>query len=709
MNLERRHTFIAAFVLALALPGVVVWFERHHITRMQETAALVAHTHEVRTDVNQLLSLMGDLETGARGFVVTGEPVFLEPFDAAVGTANRHLRSLCALTSDNPLQRINCDALAPLVARKITVARAVVDLRRTVGFEAARKAVASGEGKVVMDHIRAVIARMDAEQKTLLGQRSVEAKREAHTVNLVSLVGTGLGFTLLSGMFALVLRENRRSQRTQIELDRFFTLSADIFGIARTNGYFKRVNPAFSQTLGYSTDELVTRPFLDLVHPDDRAATQAEVEKLSLGVPTINFENRYQCQDGSWRWLSWKAQPVAEEGVVYCTGRDITERKRLEAVLTDLQRQRERLLSAIGEGLHGIDRDGNIMFENPAAATMLGWDVHEVIGQPAHSVMHHTRADGSPYPQSECRIYATLRDGVVRRVEDEVFWRKDGTSFPVGYMSTPMRDDAGDIVGALVSFRDVTERNQAEAAIQQLNIELRQRAAQLAEANRELESFSYSVSHDLRAPLRHVQGYIDMLHRATDGQLSEQAQRYLNTIREASVEMGQLIDDLLAFSRMGRTEIKESPVRLDEAVRDTIRGLEMATTGRNIVWQTAPLPAVVGDPSLLKQVLVNLIGNAVKYSRMRDPARIEIGCAGEEDGRIILFVRDNGAGFAMEYAHKLFGVFQRLHRAEEFEGTGIGLATVQRIVTRHGGRVWAEGTVDEGATFYFTLKPSASA
>ncbi len=254
------------------------------------------------------------------------------------------------------------------------------------------------------------------------------------------------------------------------------------------------------------------------------------------------------------------------------------------------------------------------------------------------------------------------------------------------------------------------ERKRTDLQIRTLNdtLECRvaERTAQLEEANKELESFSYSVSHDLRAPLRHVQGYVEMLRKASDGQLSEKAQRYLKTIAEASCEMGILIDDLLAFSRMGRAEMMESRVHLDELVQDTIRALELAMKDRQIDWQTAPLGWVIGDPSLLKQVLANLVGNAVKYSRMRDRAVIEIGCAGEEDGRVILFVRDNGAGFDMQYAHKLFGVFQRLHRAEEFEGTGIGLATVRRIVARHGGRVWAEGAVSEGATFYFTLKPS---
>ena len=176
-------------------------------------------------------------------------------------------------------------------------------------------------------------------------------------------------------------------------------------------------------------------------------------------------------------------------------------------------------------------------------------------------------------------------------------------------------------------------------------------------------------------------------------------------INDASVQMGQLIDDLLEFSRMGRVDLREGRVVLGEVLREAVRDLEMSAQGRKIVWKIAEsLPTVVGDVAMLRQVLTNLLGNAVKYTRDRDPAEIEVGCAGEEDGRAIFFVRDNGAGFDMQYAHKLFGVFQRLHRSDEFEGTGIGLATVHRVVSRHGGRVWAEGAIGRGATFYFTLR-----
>jgi signal transduction histidine kinase len=261
--------------------------------------------------------------------------------------------------------------------------------------------------------------------------------------------------------------------------------------------------------------------------------------------------------------------------------------------------------------------------------------------------------------------------------------------------------------------REVEERIRAEAEVRALNTDLERRVTErtnaLQVANKELESFSYSVSHDLRAPIRHVLGYVEMLEEEAVDQLSEDAKRYLETIRTSSLEMNQLVEDLLGFARMGRTEMQEGEIDLGEIIEDTIHRLESMTRDRNITWQVMPLPAVIGDGSLIRQVFTNLLSNAVKYSRMREHAQIAIGVSGEEHGRVVLFVRDNGAGFDMRYADKLFGVFQRLHRADQFEGTGIGLATVQRIIARHGGRIWADAAVDQGATFSFTLKPAEPA
>jgi len=235
-----------------------------------------------------------------------------------------------------------------------------------------------------------------------------------------------------------------------------------------------------------------------------------------------------------------------------------------------------------------------------------------------------------------------------------------------------------------------------------LERQVRQRTIELEATNKELEAFSYSVSHDLRTPLRHIIGYSDALKETTGSSLPEEEATFLNRIGKSAREMNKLIDDLLTFSRTSRVEMQRAPVNLSGLLEEVIQGLTPEMEGRNIVWEKKPLPEVTADPSLLRQVLSNLVFNAIKYTRPRNPAHIEIGCK-MEAAETVFYVKDNGVGFDMEHCDRLFGVFQRLHEKSEFEGTGIGLANVRRIITRHGGRTWAEGKIDEGATFYFSL------
>lgn len=246
-------------------------------------------------------------------------------------------------------------------------------------------------------------------------------------------------------------------------------------------------------------------------------------------------------------------------------------------------------------------------------------------------------------------------------------------------------------------------RRRVEESLRQAQEELAKGAAELQAANKELEAFAYSVSHDLRAPLRHVVGYAELLQRRTASTLDEKSDHYLKTILEAAKRMGNLIDDLLGFSRIGRASASRVAVDMDRLVAQVVAELADDMAGRDVAWKIGALPICYGDRAMLRIIFVNLISNAVKFTQGRAQAEIEIGCNQRERGRVEIFVKDNGAGFDMQHVNKLFGVFQRLHLPEEFEGTGIGLATVQRIVRRHGGTCWAEGTVDHGATFHFTL------
>jgi len=380
---------------------------------------------------------------------------------------------------------------------------------------------------------------------------------------------------------------------------------------------------------------------------------------------------------------------------------------RTELTLRASELRYRRLFEAAKDGILILDVDtGRIDDVNPFLFHLLGFSRDEMIGK--------TVGELSPFKdieENKVMLSRLQKDGYVR-YEDLPLETRDGRKMAVEFVSNVY--PAGDHDVIQCNVRNITERKHAQDEIHRLNAELEQRVAErtvqleatnakLETSNGEMESFSYSVSHDLRAPLRHIMGFVELLQKDAGPSLSEKNRRHLTVISQSAKHMGNLIDDLLSLSRIGRAGMQKTECDLNRLVQEVLGDFKEETKERNIVWEIDPLPAVQADCSLLRMVLVNLISNAVKFTGKCAEAKIEIGCVPGRDDETVIFIRDNGAGFDPRYVHKLFGVFQRLHSQDEFEGTGIGLANVQRIILRHGGRVWAEGVVDGGATFYFSI------
>jgi PAS domain S-box-containing protein len=414
-----------------------------------------------------------------------------------------------------------------------------------------------------------------------------------------------------------------------------------------------------------------------------------------------NGEIKNTAKDGSFYWVDTTIVPFLNEAgkprQYVALRTDITERKRTELAALRLA----AIVAYSQDAIIAKDLNGIVTTWNKAAERIFGYTVDEILGTSI------TRLIPAGRQEEESHILGAIRRGESVEHFETLRQTKDGRLLPISVTASPIKDAAGNVIGVSKVARDISERKLAEDEIQQLNAELEQRVvertAQLQAANKELEAFCYSVSHDLRVPLRHVQGFVQLLHKDIGELLPAKSLRQLDTISQAAKRMGDLIDDLLASSRLARSKIRTQPVQLDGLVQEALNDFAADTKERNIAWEIRPLPDVRADRALLRQALLNLISNAVKFTATRAEAKIEIGCGAGNQREAVIFVRDNGEGFDPRYAHKLFGVFQRLHNQNEFEGTGIGLANVQRIIQRHGGRAWAEGVVDGGATFYFSI------
>ncbi|MFZ5449460.1 MAG: PAS domain-containing protein [Thermodesulfobacteriota bacterium] len=506
----------------------------------------------------------------------------------------------------------------------------------------------------------------------------------------MGVIGVIRDVTALRRAEAAVETERRRLLSLLEELPAYVYLKAPDFSIKFANRFFR-------ERFGDPED----RPCFEVMHGfQDQCENCRPFEVLTTGEPQ---EREWTHHRGGRSYRTYVYPFADSDGspLVLELGIDITERKQAEEILKEQTRILEAFFAHTITPLVFLDRDFNFIRVNAAYAQGCHRDVSEFPGR--------NHFDFYPHEENRAIFTQVVQTKTPYQAVAKAFVFPDHPEWGVTYWDwtlVPILDEAGEVDFLVFVLNDVTDRKKAEEEIIKLNEELEQRVrlrtAQLEAANRELESFSYSVSHDLRAPLRAIDGFSRLLLKDQVQHLDAEGQRLLNIIRDNTQKMGQLIDDLLAFSRLGRLEMRVADLDMEKQVADIVRELNETLEGRTVHWDLKPLAETWADRALMHQVWINLLGNALKFTRPRDAAVIEVGCqsTAEED---IYYVKDNGVGFDMQYAHKLFGVFQRLHPYEKFEGTGVGLALVQRIIQRHGGRIWAESQVDGGATFYFSL------
>jgi len=831
LSLERRIQ--VGFGIAVAIIVAVGAASLRSTDATVSGAHWVAHTLQVRAELEAGFADLMEAETGVRGYVITGDTSYLAPYRFARATLSSRLRGLRALTADNPAQQRRLDSLDALVATRLERFQWTVETRRTGGPAAAGRAVIGGRGKELMQQVRGLVRQMEDDEERLLAERSAALQAKARLARLTAWGGALVAITLPVIAGALITRElagRRRVEQTLGETQRRFqqvlaSSTAVIYANAVSGTTFSPtwVSENVTRITGYAPDEpLQPTWWLDNLHPDDRARVLSEMPAL-FANDQLTTEYRFRGKDGAYHWVHDEARllrdAAGEPTEVVGSWVDITDRRQAETSLRASEARLRLLVGSVRDyAIYMLDPEGHVRSWNAGARQIKGYTESEILGQ-------HFSRFYTPEDVAAGRPDAALRAAIAGGRFEEENWRvrKDGSRFWADVVITAVRDDRGALVGFAKVTRDLTERKRAEQALRaseerfrilavtandailsadshgtityfnpgaerifgytaeevggrplttlmperfaeahraglarylatrearvigrtvelagrrkdgtefplELSLaawnqgaevaftaiirditsrkegeeRLRSYATQLEAANKELEAFSYSVSHDLRAPLRSLDGFSQALLEDYHDRLDDTGRDFLQRVRAASQRMGTLIDDLLSLSRVTRGDLQVEQVDLSALATALAAELQRSDPQRDVRFAIAPDLVARGDPGLMRLVLQNLLGNAWKFTGKRSPAHVEVGSMAH-DGRRAFFVQDDGAGFDMAYAAKLFGAFQRLHASDEFPGSGIGLATVQRIIHRHGGQVWAEGTPGRGATFYFTL------
>ena len=501
------------------------------------------------------------------------------------------------------------------------------------------------------------------------------------------------------------IAQRKQVEKALREREEFFRLLSDnmtdMIAVVDRKGRRLYNSASYRNVLGDPEGLHGTDSFAD-IHPDDQERVKAIFRQTVESGEGQRAEYRFLLPDRSVRYVESQGSVVKDESgevtKVVVVSRDMTERNRAESELSRLA----TAVEAAAEAIVITDAKEAIVYANPAFEHLTGYSEDEAVGQSPRALKQCDEKDMLSYN----RAWDRLKLGVAWNgaLTDK---RRDGSAYAAEETIAPIRNNQGSLIGFVSVLRDVTERQQAEEKVRKLNEELEmrvaRRTAELESAYQELEAFSYSVSHDLRAPLRAIDGYSRILLDDHAGDLSEEGRRLFSRVRDNTQQMGQLIDDLLTFSRLSRQPLTRQETCHGEVIKRALGDLREERKDREVDIRIGDLPPSQADPSLLKQVYVNLLSNALKFTRETERPVIEIS-AESQAGASVYCVKDNGVGFDARYEEKLFGVFQRLHRAEDYDGTGVGLAIVQRIVQRHGGKVWARSEPGAGAEFRFTLQ-----
>jgi PAS domain S-box-containing protein len=743
--LRRRVT--GGLIVAVLLTVFLSFWSWHGARRAEQDAYWVSHTYEVMATIQGTSRDVLEAETSARAFALSGQEPLLVHHQTARGNIYQDEDTLRHLTADNVSQQRRLDVLEPRVRTALEFAESIIAKRRKLGAYPGGGDALEIERLVVA--VRATTQDMHAEETRLLSQRSQRAAAGQRLTRIIAIAGLFLEIGLWSLAFLVVIRETAvsacaRSQLNTLNVEleqrveertaalgeseeRFHAMANGIPQLAHmagADGAISWYNQRWYEYTGTTPEQMEGWGWRSAI---DLAMLPKVMERWQASIATgkpFDMEFPLRGADGTFRTFLNRIMPLKNsEGRVvrwFGTNTDISEHKEAQELLAaqaqELSVSREALeaqtrmfklvLDSMGEGLIAADRDGHFLIWNDSAKKLMGRDASDLPTEQWTPYYQVFLSDGiTPCPPDRLPLVRALHG---ESVQVEMMVQQPGGAEGVflEVSARPLKDDHGNLGGGVAVLRDITERKAAERQIQTLNQSLEgrviERTAELKVANKELEAFTYSVSHDLRAPIRHISGFAKILVEKFRPSLPAEAHEHLQLIVQAAHRMGQMVDEMLKLARLGRQPLTVKVTGLSSLVEDVITLLAPETEGRQVEWKIGQLPFVECDPILMPQVFQNLISNALKYSRPRSPAVIEIGQT-EKEGETVIFVKDNGVGFDMRYSDKLFGVFQRLHVAEEFEGTGIGLATVERIIKKHGGRVWVEAELDRGATFFFTL------